>query len=202
MARPRKPEDPQRWPVPCARCGSQYQLVANWPDGSICGYSYQAAQPARRQRDTKSNAGCELRLRRERTSVYWAFSRRCRQRGINRRLPIIDGVRVVGRRSLGPTRREGSPDLEVHTSAAAGTALLLGLVAIIAAPFSVMHGAVQFLCMVRRGRVEAPMPRRTRPDRPSVPASPGHPSGSRPPGRARRLRPATRQACRGKACGR
>jgi len=47
------------------------------------------------------------------------------------------------------------------------------------------------------------MPRRTRPDRPSVPASPGHPSGSRPPGPARRLRrPATRQACRGKACGR
>src|SRR6202171_578994 len=39
---------------------------------------------------------------------------------------------------------EGSPDLEVHTSAAAETALLLGLVAIIAAPFSVMHGAVQF----------------------------------------------------------
>ena len=40
---------------------------------------------------------------------------------------------------------EGSPDLEVHTSAAAETALLVGLVAIIAAPFSVMHGAVQFL---------------------------------------------------------
>ena len=55
---------------------------------------------------------------------------------------------------------------------------------------------------VRRGRAEAPMPRRTRTDRPSVPASPGHPSGSRPPGPARRLRPATRQACRGKACGR
>src|SRR6185503_7426077 len=28
-----------------------------------------------------------------------------------------------------------------------------------------------FWCMVRRGRAEAPMPRRTRPDRPSVPAS-------------------------------
>jgi hypothetical protein len=44
MARPRKPEDPQRWPVPCARCGSHYQLLANWPDGSICGYSYRAAK--------------------------------------------------------------------------------------------------------------------------------------------------------------
>src|SRR3954453_21419220 len=39
----------------------------------------------------------------------------------------------------------GSPDLEVHTSAAAETALLVGLVAIIAAPFSVMHRAVQLL---------------------------------------------------------
>ena len=39
----------------------------------------------------------------------------------------------------------GSPDLEVHTSAAAETALLVGLVAINAAPFSVMHGAVQLL---------------------------------------------------------
>ena len=34
---------------------------------------------------------------------------------------------------------EGSPDLDVHTSAAAETALLLGLVALCAAPFSVMH---------------------------------------------------------------
>jgi hypothetical protein len=34
---------------------------------------------------------------------------------------------------------EASPDLEVHTSAAAETAFLLGLVALIAAPFSMMH---------------------------------------------------------------
>lgn len=33
-----------------------------------------------------------------------------------------------------------SPDREVHTSAAAETAFLLGLVALAAAPFSVMHG--------------------------------------------------------------
>ncbi|MDZ5621477.1 hypothetical protein SFC88_11590 [Nocardioides sp. HM23] len=34
---------------------------------------------------------------------------------------------------------ESSPDLDVHTSAAAETGFLLGLVAITAAPFSVMH---------------------------------------------------------------
>jgi integrase len=44
MARPRKPEDPGRWPIACARCRGHYQLVANWPDGSICGYCYQAAK--------------------------------------------------------------------------------------------------------------------------------------------------------------
>lgn len=44
MARPRKPEDPQRWPIACARCRRHYQLVARWPDGSICGYCYQAAK--------------------------------------------------------------------------------------------------------------------------------------------------------------
>lgn len=44
MARPRKPEDPQRWPVPCDRCGRHYQLVANWPNESVCGYCYQAAK--------------------------------------------------------------------------------------------------------------------------------------------------------------
>jgi len=37
MARPRKAEDPGRWPTACARCRGHYQLVANWPDGSICG---------------------------------------------------------------------------------------------------------------------------------------------------------------------
>lgn len=44
MARPRKPEDPQRWPTACDRCGRHYKLVANWPDESICGYCYQAAK--------------------------------------------------------------------------------------------------------------------------------------------------------------
>lgn len=44
MARPRKPEDPQRWPIGCARCNGHHELVANWPDGSICGYCYQAAK--------------------------------------------------------------------------------------------------------------------------------------------------------------
>lgn len=36
---------------------------------------------------------------------------------------------------------ESSPDLDVHTSAAAETSFLLGLVAAAAAPFSVMHAA-------------------------------------------------------------
>lgn len=46
---------------------------------------------------------------------------------------------------------ESSPDLGVHTSAAAETALLLGLLAAVSAPFSVMHavalvtGAAAFL---------------------------------------------------------
>jgi len=44
MARPRKPEDRQRWPIGCARCRGHYELVANWPDGPICGYCYQAAK--------------------------------------------------------------------------------------------------------------------------------------------------------------
>jgi hypothetical protein len=44
VARPRKPEDPQRWPIACARCNGHYELVATWPDGSICGYCYQAAK--------------------------------------------------------------------------------------------------------------------------------------------------------------
>ncbi len=44
MARPRKPEDPRRWPIRCARCQGHYEMVAIWPDGSICGYCYQAAK--------------------------------------------------------------------------------------------------------------------------------------------------------------
>lgn len=46
---------------------------------------------------------------------------------------------------------ESSPDLDVHTSAAAEIALLLGIVAALSAPFSVMHavalgaGAAAFL---------------------------------------------------------
>jgi len=44
VARPRKPEDPQRWPIACARCNGHYELVATWPDGPICGYCYQAAK--------------------------------------------------------------------------------------------------------------------------------------------------------------
>jgi len=44
VARPRKPEDAQRWPIACARCNGHYELVATWPDGSICGYCYQAAK--------------------------------------------------------------------------------------------------------------------------------------------------------------
>jgi len=44
MARPRKPENPALWPEQCARCRGHYPLVANWPDGTICGYCYQAAK--------------------------------------------------------------------------------------------------------------------------------------------------------------
>jgi hypothetical protein len=44
VARPRKPENPDRWPIGCARCEGHYELVAAWPDGSICGYCYQAAK--------------------------------------------------------------------------------------------------------------------------------------------------------------
>ena len=44
MARPRKPEDPQCWPIGCARCKGHYKPVATWPDGSICEYCYLAAK--------------------------------------------------------------------------------------------------------------------------------------------------------------
>lgn len=41
---PRKPQDPQRHPEPCARCGAHYAAAARWPDGKVCGYCYQAAK--------------------------------------------------------------------------------------------------------------------------------------------------------------
>ena len=37
MARSRKPEDPDAFPTPCARCGGHYQLWVTWPDGRLCG---------------------------------------------------------------------------------------------------------------------------------------------------------------------
>jgi hypothetical protein len=43
VARPKKPEDPVAHPVPCARCGSHYQVGAFWPDGAVCTYCYRAA---------------------------------------------------------------------------------------------------------------------------------------------------------------
>ncbi|CAM3554464.1 hypothetical protein GCM10007368_15540 [Isoptericola cucumis] len=36
MARPRKPEDPEAYPTPCARCGGHYPLSVTWPDGRLC----------------------------------------------------------------------------------------------------------------------------------------------------------------------
>lgn len=47
MSRPRKAEDPFRWPEPCRRCGQHYQTVAYWPDGGVCGYCYQQAKRTR-----------------------------------------------------------------------------------------------------------------------------------------------------------
>lgn len=47
MSRPRKPQDPVRWPVPCARCSQHHEIAANWPDGGICGYCYQQAKRTR-----------------------------------------------------------------------------------------------------------------------------------------------------------
>lgn len=47
MSRPRKAEDPLRWPIPCSRCGQHHQIVANWTDGSVCGYCYQQAKRTR-----------------------------------------------------------------------------------------------------------------------------------------------------------
>jgi hypothetical protein len=47
VTRPRKAEDPIRWPVPCNRCGQHHQTVARWPDGGVCGYCYQQAKRTR-----------------------------------------------------------------------------------------------------------------------------------------------------------
>lgn len=47
MARPRKQSNPTRWAVPCSRCGEHHQIVANWPDGPVCGYCYQQAKRTR-----------------------------------------------------------------------------------------------------------------------------------------------------------
>lgn len=47
MARPRKPSGPHQWPTPCGRCGEHHQIVANWPDGGVCGYCYQQAKRTR-----------------------------------------------------------------------------------------------------------------------------------------------------------
>ncbi|WP_415853856.1 Fis family transcriptional regulator [Sinomonas sp. G460-2] len=47
MSRPRKAEDPARWPVPCSRCDQHHKTVANWPDGGVCGYCYQQAKRIR-----------------------------------------------------------------------------------------------------------------------------------------------------------
>lgn len=47
MSRPRKADDPDRWPIPCSRCQQHHQIVATWPDGGICGYCYQQAKRTR-----------------------------------------------------------------------------------------------------------------------------------------------------------
>lgn len=49
MARPRKPDDPERRrEIPCDRCGGGYYPVVNWgPDDQICGYCYQQAKRTR-----------------------------------------------------------------------------------------------------------------------------------------------------------
>lgn len=42
MARPRPPEQPDRWPA-CPRCTGHYRPVAVWPDGRVCSSCYRAA---------------------------------------------------------------------------------------------------------------------------------------------------------------
>lgn len=36
MVRPKGPEDPEKHPEPCARCGEHRELAVRWPDGKIC----------------------------------------------------------------------------------------------------------------------------------------------------------------------
>ncbi|MGX6509586.1 Fis family transcriptional regulator [Rhodococcus sp. SJ-2] len=52
MVRPRKPSDPDAWPIPCTRCRGHYPIAANWPDGPICNYCYQQAKR------TRGTCGC------------------------------------------------------------------------------------------------------------------------------------------------
>ncbi|KSZ56591.1 Fis family transcriptional regulator [Rhodococcus rhodochrous] len=52
MVRPRKPSDPQAWPIPCTRCGEHYQIATHWPDGPVCNYCYQQAKR------TRGTCGC------------------------------------------------------------------------------------------------------------------------------------------------
>lgn len=47
MARPRKPQDSQRWEVPCDRCGEHRECVVTWQGLGVCGYCYQAAKRTR-----------------------------------------------------------------------------------------------------------------------------------------------------------
>jgi hypothetical protein len=43
VARPRKPDQPDRYP-PCPRCQRAYQPAVRWPDGGVCVYCYQQAK--------------------------------------------------------------------------------------------------------------------------------------------------------------
>ncbi|ETT24131.1 hypothetical protein RR21198_0318 [Rhodococcus rhodochrous ATCC 21198] len=52
MVRPRKPSDPDVWPIPCTRCGGHYPIAAKWPDGPVCTYCYQQAKR------TRGTCGC------------------------------------------------------------------------------------------------------------------------------------------------
>jgi hypothetical protein len=47
MSRPRRPGDPDRWPVPCGRCRQHHAIVAHWPDAGVCAYCYQQAKRTR-----------------------------------------------------------------------------------------------------------------------------------------------------------
>lgn len=43
MSRPRSPEDPERFPIPCARCNEHRAQATRWPDGYICQNCYRKA---------------------------------------------------------------------------------------------------------------------------------------------------------------